>query len=179
MHPEGLDQTDGMISPLTSLALPPAHPLFVHGAVVFLPLAALVSAAYVLMPRHRWVLRWPSALTNVLALAFLMLSRLTGDPLAESIRAAGGSASRLRLIEAHDQMAGLLTASEVPLAALALYSAWAMASASPLPSGWGGRPGRYQRLDRPVVVVTVLAAAAVLVLTVLTGDYGARAVWTA
>ena len=48
---------------MTPLNLP-LHPLFVHGAVVFIPLAALVAMAFVLRADWRWALRWPTLLIN-------------------------------------------------------------------------------------------------------------------
>ena len=37
----------------------PLHPLVVHAAVVFGPLAALAALAYVVLPAWRDRLRWP------------------------------------------------------------------------------------------------------------------------
>ena len=153
----------------------PLHPLFVHGAVVFIPLAALCAIAFVAVPKWRWFLRLPNYALNVLALVFLMAARLTGDPLAHQIEQAEPAARDL--IEKHDQMAGLLTVATFPMVAFALFTSWAFASASPLPSGWGRSAGRWPGLEQILMVVTIVFALAVIVFTVLTGDAGAKATW--
>ena len=61
----------------------PAHPLIVHGAVVFGPLAVLAALGY-LVPRWRGYLRWPLLVTAVLAFAFIWASYLTGDNFKDS-----------------------------------------------------------------------------------------------
>lgn len=35
----------------------PLHPLVVHAAVVFVPLAALLVMVFAVFPRHRWATR--------------------------------------------------------------------------------------------------------------------------
>ena len=39
----------------------PLHVLVIHLAVLVLPVAALVAIAHALLPKWRWLLRWPSA----------------------------------------------------------------------------------------------------------------------
>lgn len=162
---------------MTALSMP-LHPLFVHGAVVFLPLAALTSIFFVGVRSFRWVLRWPALVTNVLSLVFLMASRLTGDPLAHDLRARGASQATLDLIEKHDQLAGLLTIATFPLVAATAVAWWIMPATTPLPSGAGGSRGRFDKLQFPLMAITVLLAFTVILLTVLTGDAGAKAVWS-
>ena len=47
----------------------PLHPLVVHGAVVFTPLAAVAALVFVLVERWRELLRWPTAVLAVVAAA--------------------------------------------------------------------------------------------------------------
>lgn len=149
----------------------PLHPLLVHAAVVFIPLAALAAIGFALRPDWRWVLRWPTAMLNALAIPTLFITRMTGDQLAHA------TTDNHDLIEKHDQMAGLLTIVGLPMMALALYATWAFASTSPLPSGRGSRTARHPSLAALVRWVLVLLGLATLVATVLTGHSGATAVW--
>lgn len=155
---------------MTPLSLP-LHPLVVHAAVCFIPMAAMVAIAYALKPSWRWVLRWPTVVVNALAVVVLFVTRETGDMLAHA------TPDHKDLIERHDQYAGLLTAASVPMALLAIAAAWAFTSTSPLPSGWGAREGRHARLAPVVTGLLVLLGLATLVLTVLTGHSGATAAW--
>lgn len=157
---------------MTTLSLP-LHPLLVHGAVVFIPLAALVAAAFVLRADWRWLLRWPTIVVNALALVTLFVTRMTGDQLAHA------TDDHKDLIEKHDQMAGLLTICSAPMMLLALFAAWSFASATPLPSGAGRHEGRMTGLATATKWLIVVLAIATLVFTVLTGHTGAQAAWAA
>lgn len=150
----------------------PLHPLFVHAAVCFIPMAALVAIGFALKPSWRWVLRWPSIVVNAVALVVLFITRMTGDSLAHA------TPDNKALIEKHDHMAGLLTIATVPMTLLAIVAALTFASTSPVTNGWGTSQGRYPRLAAPVTWLLVLLGIAVLVLTVLTGHTGATAAWT-
>ena len=123
----------------TPLAIP-LHPLVVHAAVVSIPTAAVLSACFVLRPDWRWALRLPTALLDVVAVVVPFITRATGEQLAHA------TPDNRDLIERHDQMAGLLTASFLPLTAPSLFACWSFASrsswspdaapATPPGSGW-------------------------------------------
>lgn len=157
---------------MTPLGIP-LHPLFVHASVVFIPLAALAAMAFVLRPDWRWVLRWPTAVLNAVAIPALFITRMTGERLMHALP------EKSALVERHDQMAGLLTVVSLPMMGLALFAAWAFASDSPLPSGTGSRTARQPRLHAPVRWLVLLLGLATLAATVLTGHSGAVAVWNA
>ncbi|MBV9830859.1 MAG: hypothetical protein JOZ82_04630, partial [Marmoricola sp.] len=59
----------------------PLHPLVVHAAVVFVPLAAIAVGVYALASRWRWALRWPMAVLAVLAALAVQLAAMSGDNL--------------------------------------------------------------------------------------------------
>jgi uncharacterized membrane protein len=80
----------------------PLHPLIVHAAVVFVPLAALAVIAFV-VPKWRWAARWPALVTVVIAAVSVQLAAMTGDSLKHKV---GGS----QLIENHEMWAGRLQA---------------------------------------------------------------------
>lgn len=154
----------------------PLHPLFVHGAVVFIPLAALAAAVFVLKPEWRYLTRWPTAIINVLALGALFITRWTGENLMEQLLKE--SPAKKELVEAHDTMAGLLTVSTIPMVALALFAAWSFAGSSGLASGAGAREARFPKFAPATTWLVVLGALATIVFTVLAGHTGATAAWT-
>src|SRR3954451_12617429 len=66
----------------------PLHPLVVHGAVVFTPLAALSAICFVLVERWRVQLRWPSAVLAVVAAGNCYAARVTGRNLFSKLTAS-------------------------------------------------------------------------------------------
>ena len=67
----------------------PLHPLVVHAAVVLIPLTALLTIGLAVLPRWRWLLRWPTAGASVLCIvlgipfllaAIVLARRLSADP---------------------------------------------------------------------------------------------------
>ncbi len=157
---------------MTPLNLP-LHPLFVHGAVVFIPLAALVAMAFVLRADWRWALRWPTLLINAAGFVALWTTRATGEQLMHA------TPDHKDLIEKHDQMAGLLTVASTPMMLLAFFAVWSFASTTPLASGKGAREARQPKFAAAVKWLIVVLGVATLVFTVLTGHTGATAAWAA
>ena len=146
----------------------PLHPLVVHAAVVFVPLAALAVIAFV-VPKWRWAARWPALTTAAIAAASVQLAAMTGDQLRDKV-------GRSSLIETHEMWAGRLQTATWVMAALTLVAFWALPHVTRVADS-SDKPARAAILERPLVVLLPLAAVAVIVLVVLTGDAGARAVW--
>jgi uncharacterized membrane protein len=146
----------------------PLHPLVVHAAVVFVPLAALSVLAFV-VPTWRWAARWPALVFVALAAGAVQLAAMTGDSLQHQV-------GRNPLVENHEMWAGRLQAATWVLAGLTLVAFWCLPHVTRLQGG-DDKEGRVAVLARPLVVLLPLAAVAVIVLVVLTGDAGARAVW--
>lgn len=133
----------------------PAHPLLVHLPVVLLPLASLGLIALVLKPV--WRPRFAVALFGLLALgAFGAVGAvLTGDDLA----------AKVGLPAAHESLGKATTIASVAL--LVVGGGWL----------WSVRKETAGR-GNLVGWVAVALAAAVTVLTVLTGHSGATAAWS-
>ena len=147
----------------------PAHPLVVHAAVVLVPLAALFAAAYAVWPRRRWQTRTPAAVLAVAAAGAVQLAAMTGDQLKDSLH------ENTALIRTHEHWAGLLQMADVGPGGPGRAGVVGAPPREP-PARQGDRGG-VRLLAKPLVVLLPLAAVAVLVLVVLTGDAGARAVW--
>jgi len=136
----------------------PLHPLVVHAAVVFGPLAAVAALGY-LVPRWRDHLRWPMVVLAVVATGAIVVAYLSGGDFLDS----KPELSTSPLVQEHEQRAKLLLWTTLAFGVVALGAGWL-----------------HSRTGAVRVVIDVLLgvlALAVLVLVVRTGDAGARAVW--
>lgn len=137
----------------------PLHPLVVHAAVVFGPIGALAALVYATVPRWRDRLRLPMLALAMLATGSVVAAYLTGDSFLESRPELG----REPMVGTHEERAELLLWLTLGFGVVALVAGW-----------WHARPGVLRTVAQAVLAV---AAVAVLVQVVLTGDSGARAVW--
>lgn len=143
----------------------PLHPLVVHGAVVFSTIAALLAIAY-LVPQWRVHLRWPLLVIGILSAVSVWFAAFTGGSLEDTTRSAMAANPALaKAIHHHEDLAGKLQASTWVLAVLAAGAWW-----------FHHRPGWARTA---LLVLLPLCGVAALVLVVMTGDAGARAVWSA
>jgi len=149
----------------------PLHPLVVHAAVVFVPLAALGAILLAVVPRWRWVTRWPTAAVTIVALGSVVLARLSGEDYLQQ------RPELAPLVAVHQDRGELLMWFTVAFAVVVAVGVWLLRGASPLPSGRGGRASVAPVLDKVLPVLMVVAAVVVLVQVVLTGDAGTRAVY--
>jgi hypothetical protein len=155
----------------------PLHPLVVHAAVTLVPLSALASVAFVLVARWRWLLRWPAAVLAVVAALVAWVSRLSGSALLDDRPFLLESPQLRDQIETHQELGELLSLVSLPYALLVLLAAWSLAGTTALAGGRGAQESRLPALEKVLPVLVVLAALGVLLLVVLTGDAGSRAVW--
>jgi len=151
----------------------PLHPLVVHAAVVLTPLATLLVAAFAVLPRWRWLTRWPAGLTTLVALATVFLARLSG----QSLLSSRPELRQLAEVQTHMQRGKLLLWLMLGFTVLTVIGMWALGGPSLMASGRGQQEKRAVVLDRLMPVLLVGGAVVVLVWVVLTGDAGARAVW--
>jgi phosphoglycerol transferase MdoB-like AlkP superfamily enzyme len=148
----------------------PLHPLVVHAAVVFVPTAALLAMLF-LVPRWRWLARWPAVVLAVVGAVTVQVAVMTGQTF-EHIR----HVETLPLVKTHITWGHRLQIAMWIFAVIMVVAFWALPYVTSL-SGAANRESRVAALEKPLLVIVPLAAVAVLVLVVLTGDAGARAVW--
>ena len=86
----------------------PLHPLVVHAAVVFTPLAALAALAYVFLGRYRDLLRWPTMVLAVVAVVSIWAAYLTGQNFFASAHFQNFSGAILEQIQKHQSYARTL-----------------------------------------------------------------------
>jgi uncharacterized membrane protein len=142
----------------------PLHPLVVHAAVVFTPLASLSALAYVALGRYREQLRWPTLVLAVVAFGSIWAAYLTGNNFFASPHFDNFSGELLDRIEKHQSYARTLRWIATGFAIVTVAATYLH-----------DRQGtRKNVLGGLVVVLAVLT----LVWVALTGDAGARAVWS-
>lgn len=149
----------------------PMHPLIVHLAVVFVPLAAIIGAVYAVVPRWRWATRWPMVVSSVVATASVGYAWLSGRHYRDELVAAG--ASELRFQD-HAEHADVLFWVTVTFLACALIAAWALGGPSALVSGLGARRNHAPVIEWTTVVMVVILAVLMVAMTITTGEAGAR-----
>ncbi len=148
----------------------PLHPLIVHAAVVLTPLAGLLAVLVAVVPRWRWVLRWPLVASAVVGAVVTYVSALSGSDLKDQLGIRGS------LIENHEMWAGRLQLAMWVLAGTALVAAYVLPFPNPL-AARSDRAARVGVLRIPAVAVLVVVGLLTVFLVYKTGDAGARMVW--
>lgn len=160
----------------------PLHPLVVHAAVTLIPLAAVLAIVFAVVPKWRWLSRWPTLLTALAAVVVAWVARLSGHSLYDE---RYGDPRTLALttpqfqerIETHLERGDLLSLLVIPFAILVVAACWSLAGQTALASGKGSQESRLPALEKVLPALLVLAALGIIVLTILTGDAGSRAHW--
>ncbi len=141
----------------------PLHVLVVHAAVVLTPIAGLAAIGYALVGKWRDWLRWPVVVAVVAAVGSVWVAYLSGGDFRDGERFAGATGGFADKLDTHEELGGILiwvasVFGVVALTATALHD----------------RIGRSRLLLSAAVAVLGVAT---VVLTVMTGDAGAQAVW--
>lgn len=143
----------------------PLHPLLVHAVVVLTPLTALAVAIAAVWPAARQRLGYAPPVAALLVAGLVPVTVLAGEELADTVGVTPA-------IERHEALGEML----IPWTIALLVAAVAVAvSDRMLP-----RLRRASAAHAVAIIVPVLAvvtAVGTIVVTVLTGDAGARAVW--
>ncbi len=150
---------------LSTIAGLPAHPMFVHGAVVLAPLAAILLIIWALVPRANRHLFWPSLVSAVLAVPAAIFAKSSGEAL---LIARGFSEDNPGRFAEHVRYADLFTIAVLGSGVLAVLYALLVSRGYSNPTVlWTVR------------ILLVMVAVGVLVTAILTGHEGARLVWEA
>jgi len=153
----------------------PAHVLVVHGAVVLAPLAALSSIAFALLPKWRYLTRWPTALLALAATGAVWGARLTGPSLRDGL--IEQQRITQALINQHQSRGNVLALVMIAFLVLTLIAARMLGGPTGLASGKGevtkAQPWAELVIPWSLVAISIVT----LVWVILTGDAGARATW--
>jgi hypothetical protein len=142
----------------------PAHPLFVHAAVVLLPLAAVVTLVCAAWPRSR---RYYAPLALGVALVATLavgLAQGSGEELEEEV-------DETELVEAHTEQGEQV----LPWAVAVTVAAAAVTAVSVLSRRRPALTGRA--VIAALVVVSLIAGAGAIWTVVEVGHSGAKATW--
>jgi hypothetical protein len=162
----------------------PAHPLFLHVPVIFIPLAAIGGLALAAVPRWYagnagpWV-----GLAAVIALGSLNLTMSAGNKLRAALDLVGNGPGPAHLISEHAAAAGKLRVLFIGFVALYLIALAVHATSDGHSSGvpFGDRIfARIRALPGATAALRVLTAGlalASLFYVYRVGDLGAKAVW--
>jgi hypothetical protein len=153
----------------------PAHVLVNHVAVVFVPLASMVSIVYAVVPRWRWATRWIAVGLSMAALGAVLAAYFSGKNLKDRFEA-----SDLPLpsaVQLHEERAEVLLWLMVVFLAVILLAAWGLGGPSALKSNWGERGKHDALIEWSLISGVVVFAVLLFTMTIQTGDAGADAVW--
>ncbi|WP_067441018.1 DUF2231 domain-containing protein [Nocardioides jensenii] len=152
----------------------PAHPLIIHAAVVLIPVAACLAAAYAVVPRWRWSTRWPMVGASFLAVIAVVAAWVTGRDLKSQMVDQGANAEMFRF---HQERADILFWLTIVFFFVVLLGAVALGGPSALASGRGARGKHAPLIEWTMVTMLVIFAIALIAMTFQTGEQGARLVW--
>lgn len=144
----------------------PLHPLAVHAAVVFVPLAAFLGVLFTI-PRTRAWARIPFAVVSVVGLLSVFVARQSGLIFKTDldINAQGGTI--VSLVNKHQHRANWLLLFMIAFAVIALVAFYLSRDLERFTGA----------LAISVSVVVVVAALVVAFQVYLVGDIGSRALW--
>jgi hypothetical protein len=137
----------------------PLHPLVIHAAVIFGPLAAVAAILYAVVPSWRDRMRIPMVVLAVVAGGCIVAAYLTGT----NFLGSKPELEQLDQVQTHKDRAWITLWVTLGFTVVALAAAF-----------FHERRGAVRVGVQTLLVVTALAT---LVSVVLTGDAGARAVW--
>lgn len=151
----------------------PAHPLFVHAAVVLLPLMALGTAAVAWRPDWWPRLAMPVAVLDFLVLVTTWVAKESGEKLEDRV-------DRTAAVHAHTELGEVLPLFAGVLFLCALipaFLAWRARRTTVATTATTATTVPSRALSVGVAVVTTLVALGVAVMTFRVGHTGAEAVW--
>jgi hypothetical protein len=149
----------------------PLHVLVIHAAVVVLPVAALTGIAFALMPKWRWLLRWPQLLLGLGSAVLAYVAKESGEAFVAAVPELN------QLIQEHKERGTLLLWFTLGFAFMTILGFLWLSGPSALATGWGAKARANRVLELAISVGLVVMSLIVIWQTIRTGDSGARAVW--
>jgi uncharacterized membrane protein len=144
----------------------PAHPLLVHAAVVLVPLLALFSVGYAVVPKLRDRFGWVVASLAIVTPLSTLASKLSGEAFEKRLAAKGIDSEILAKVQTHGSFGSLTFWAVLALAVASLLLVI------------GVRRGVLPQLAQIAGAAVVVALALVSAYYVFrTGDSGAHIVW--
>jgi hypothetical protein len=154
----------------------PAHPLIVHGAVVFVPLLALGAILYAVAPMLRGHLRWPVGLLGIVAPLAIVAARISGEDFKANKNVQ--SPQMQNLIRAHESYGTKAMWFTIALGVVVLVFVYLIGAGRTVgTSGSAAVATRPMALQIAFAVVAVVLAGVVAYYVFKVGDSGAHMAW--
>ncbi|MEV6416794.1 DUF2231 domain-containing protein [Kribbella sp. NPDC051718] len=149
----------------------PLHVLVIHLTVLVLPVAALTAIVYAVVPKWRWLLRWPTLVLGVGALVCAFVAKKSGEAFVAAIPQLEP------LVKVHRERGNLLFWFVLVFALVAVAAFLLLTGPSALASGKGAKATKSRPLELVTSAAIVVIGVIVIIQTIRTGDAGAKAVW--
>ncbi|WP_112243743.1 DUF2231 domain-containing protein [Kribbella monticola] len=149
----------------------PLHVLVIHLTVLVLPVGALTAIAFALVPKWRWLLRWPALLLGLGSLVCAFVAKKSGEAFVAAVPQLN------QLVKVHRDRGNLLFLFCIVFAVVAVAAFLVLSGPSALASGKGSKETKSRPLELLVSAVVVVIGIVVIYQTIRTGDAGAKAVW--
>jgi|SRR5690349_8578686 len=149
----------------------PLHILVIHAAVLVLPVSALTAIVFALVPRWRWLLRWPVLLLGLGSLVLAFVAKESGEAFVAAVPTLE------KAVALHQERGDLLFWFCLIFAVVAVAAFLLLGGPSALASGKGAKEGRGRPLELVTSAAVVVIGVLVIYQTIRTGDAGAKAVW--
>jgi uncharacterized membrane protein len=156
----------------------PVHPLLVHFPVVFVPLLALLTAGYVLVPFVRPHIRWVLGFLALVAPVSAVLAKLSGEELYDRMDRRGDITEGFYpVIENHQSLGTTTMWASIVSGVLTLALVYLV---GPRIVVWRPTDGTGWRRFQPMVIgaLALVAAGVSLYYVIRAGDAGGKAAWS-
>jgi hypothetical protein len=156
----------------------PLHPLVIHAAVVFVPLLAIGSVAYAVLPGLRRLLWWAVGLLALAGAGSTVLARFSGLAFRQRLlRKHLLTPEFMPKVSAHLHYGTVTMWLTIALAVVSLVLIWAVPRRKADGAAGSGGRGGGTAIQVVFAVVVIGLAVASLYYVYRTGDSGARMVW--
>jgi predicted membrane protein DUF2231 len=149
----------------------PLHVLVIHLTVLVLPVGALTAIAFALVPKWRWLLRWPTLVLGLGSLVCAFVAKKSGEAFVAAVP------ELKQLVKVHQARGNLLFWFCLIFAVVVVVAFLLLSGPTALANGKGGRETKSRPLEILLSVAVVVIGIVVIYQTVRTGDAGAKAVW--
>jgi heme/copper-type cytochrome/quinol oxidase subunit 2 len=127
--------------------------------------------AFAVLPRWRWLLRWPALLLGIGALVLAYVAKESGEAFVAAVPTLE------QAVRVHQERGDLLFWYCLIFAVVAVVAVWLLGGTSALASGKGAKATKSKPLELVTGVAVVVIGVLVIWQTIRTGDAGAKAVW--
>ena len=150
----------------------PLHVLVIHVTVLVLPVGALTAIVFALVPKWRWLLRWPTLLLGLGSLVCAFVAKESGEAFVKAVPQLDP------LVKVHQDRGDLLFIFCIVFAVVAVAAFLLLGGPTALASGKGAKETKSRPLELVVSAAVLVIGVVVIYQTIRTGDAGAKAVWT-